>query len=127
MALYEVYKATSEYNYRKICRWYSREFHTPLDYVEMDLPKEKILMHYFECMIEKSLAAAQQDEMSANQWERLKKMILEPEAFEKEESSKEADDDEFLRQLKADLENETVKDSENFMLEPPIASGGEDL
>jgi succinate dehydrogenase flavin-adding protein (antitoxin of CptAB toxin-antitoxin module) len=36
---------------RYICRWYSKEFHTPLDQV-YDLPMEFILTNYFEAAVE---------------------------------------------------------------------------
>lgn len=43
--------------YRKICRWYSKEFNTPLDRVEWDLDYVHVLTHYYETvfgMMEKS-------------------------------------------------------------------------
>lgn len=36
-----------EFVYRRICRWYSKEFSTPLHMVE-GMPTETVLRHYFE-------------------------------------------------------------------------------
>lgn len=41
-----------QYFYRKVCRWYSTEFHTPLTEVEK-LPWDYILLHYYESSLEK--------------------------------------------------------------------------
>lgn len=42
-----VVKPDSRAFFRKICRWFSEKFNTPLPMTE-DMPKEYILEHYFE-------------------------------------------------------------------------------
>ena len=46
-----VKKKDNEYLLRFVCRWYSREFHTPLHLVE-NYPVEEVLQHFFECRYE---------------------------------------------------------------------------
>lgn len=40
-----------QYYYRKICRWYSKTFHTPLNQVEL-LPMDHVLTNYYESTME---------------------------------------------------------------------------
>lgn len=41
----------SDYQYRKVCRWYSKEFHTPLKDV-YEMPIEDVLLNYWEQLYE---------------------------------------------------------------------------
>ena len=50
-ALQAVLIGSEAYFYRRVCRWYSNEFHTPLKDVEI-LPYEHILQHYYENKLE---------------------------------------------------------------------------
>lgn len=50
-ALHAVMNGDSAYQVRRILRWYSREFHTPLHVVE-DLPLDDVIQVYFECEFE---------------------------------------------------------------------------
>jgi len=52
-ALEGILLKTPEYYYRKICRWYSKEFSTPLKGV-YDLPMDFVLEHYYESFLEKN-------------------------------------------------------------------------
>lgn len=52
VALRDVLGQRGDYVLRRIYRWYSKTFATPLHLVE-ELPLEWILQHYFECMWEK--------------------------------------------------------------------------
>jgi hypothetical protein len=49
LALAEVVRddASSQYSLRRVMRWYSKAFHTPLHVVE-ELPLHDVLMHYYE-------------------------------------------------------------------------------
>lgn len=47
ICLAKAYEPDSEFIYRRICRWYSKNFATPLREVE-NLPIEYVLQHYFE-------------------------------------------------------------------------------
>ena len=51
LALEAVYRNTPEYFYRKVCRYYSKNFNTPLHEVE-ELAFSKVLQHYFEDVLE---------------------------------------------------------------------------
>lgn len=50
-ALQSVMKSSAEYEIRKLFRWYSKTFHTPLKEVE-DLPLEQIVRDYWESQYE---------------------------------------------------------------------------
>jgi hypothetical protein len=53
LALKDVLTGTAEYQHRRILRWYSRTFATPLHDVEQ-LPLEYVLQHYYESFWEKA-------------------------------------------------------------------------
>jgi hypothetical protein len=46
-ALFDVANKTDLYFFRKVCRWYSNQFHTPLHITET-LPYPELLQHYYE-------------------------------------------------------------------------------
>lgn len=46
-----IFNPTDEYLQRKICRWYSKEFNTPLKDV-YSIPFDEILTHYYESKFE---------------------------------------------------------------------------
>lgn len=50
-AIQNVLSNNDEYFYRKICRWFSKEFSTPIKDVE-SLPWDYIITHYYESHIE---------------------------------------------------------------------------
>lgn len=50
-ALKAILKPDSDYFIRKVYRWYSKTFHTPL-LEAIDIPFEEVLVHYFECRYE---------------------------------------------------------------------------
>lgn len=53
-AMFHLLNETDIYFFRKVCRWYSEKFHTPL-HVVMDgntLPWDDILLHYYETQFE---------------------------------------------------------------------------
>lgn len=52
IALRDVLDQRGDFVLRRICRWYSKTFSTPLHEVE-EMPLEYVLQHYFECMWEK--------------------------------------------------------------------------
>jgi len=51
-ALFDVLNKSNAYFFRRIVRWYSTTFHTPLHIVE-SLPWYEILQHYYESQYEK--------------------------------------------------------------------------
>jgi hypothetical protein len=48
LALGNIEDPDGEAYYRKICRWYSKEFSTPLETVMYDIPERDVLLHYYE-------------------------------------------------------------------------------
>lgn len=90
-ALLDAMVGDFDFAYRRICRWFSSTFHTPLNEVE-DYPIEYVLKHYFECQFE-SMTKAQQKKVA--------KEITETKA-EKKRKKKEAKtktDDAFLERI----------------------------
>ena len=111
LAIHAVVEDTSDYALRKIMRWYSREFCTPLDAVE-SLPLEDILQHWFESQYEDREEAdlqaeidrllisedkltemkREEDAEDADQWE-FGREAVEAEASKKAEPAKEVRDE----------------------------------
>ena len=91
------------YVYRKICRWFSREFHTPLPQV-IKLPVEFVLQNYYEYQFE----SLQEEELF-----KIMRYHADPDYVETQKS----DDDEFFRQVQEEVEKvnkaKTVKLQEN--------------
>lgn len=61
-AMQAVTEGKSEYSLRRIRRWYSERFHTPLADAE-DIEDEVILQHYFEVHFEEMTEEERQDEI----------------------------------------------------------------
>jgi hypothetical protein len=85
--------------YRRVCRWYSKNFSTPLETVLNDLPEHDVLRHYFEDHYYELEQRAQSNDEAKKAYEELKNRILvdekeieeievEDEEWEKEELSK---------------------------------------
>lgn len=103
LAFRAVEKPDHEYILRHICRWYSRQFYTPLAEVE-DIPLETLLTHFFEVQVE---------EMSDEDREELRAKLCETRAErvarETEEAAKAVEDDEFLRMVQAEAKAQNAK------------------
>lgn len=101
----------SEYSIRKVFRWYSKEFFTPLHMVE-DLPLDEIMTHYYESHYEALEGQDVQEEIS--------QLMLTPEEVNKVQTGKELEamrEAQFLQSvekqaykagLRASLEKEVV-------------------
>ena len=109
-------KKDPSYTYRKICRWFSKEFNTSLPQV-IKLPVEFVLQNYyesqFESLPEKNLFNMMRHHADPDYVEDL-----------------EADDDEFIRQIEEEerlkeeakevkLKKELVKKQSNIEDNPP--------
>jgi hypothetical protein len=88
LALQGVLKPDWDAFRRKICRWYSHEFATPLKEVEDDLDFFEVLVHYFEAHFEQ---LNDQDRS-----EQIKLAIETPEERKKREIREDLEDQEFL-------------------------------
>jgi hypothetical protein len=75
--------------YRRLCRWFSAEFHTSIFEVEKR-PLEYLLVHYFEHKLEK---------MSKEDFIKYKRFLLHEEEILEEEE----EDEEFMEQLELEF------------------------
>lgn len=92
IALAAVLCPDGEYLLRKIARWYSREFHTPLHTVEADIPLDDLLRAYFEVKYE--------DMDLEDRDEELQQLVVPLQEREEQAVQAEADDDEFLEEAR---------------------------
>lgn len=112
LALEAVISPKEDYFLRKVQRWYSRQFYTPLPEVE-DLPIQDILLHYFECKYEDLKEA---DDTS--DW--INEMIYATETAEEKrkremtEESNEASDEDFLREVMQEEQAKKANKIENI-------------
>lgn len=118
IALRSVVKPDGDYFVRRICRWYSREFHTPLHEVE-ELPLDYVLTQYFESTFEDM----EEDERQ----ERIDK-LLEPEGKRREriyqEELEEMEMEEFARFTEEQAKLEAKEKNEqtlNVPIQPELA------
>jgi hypothetical protein len=95
-ALRDVFKGDSpDYILRRIYRWYSTTFHVPLPEVD-DISLDSILQHYFEHYFET---------LSGDKRLKEVKKLFEDEDIKKIDAEA-AEDEEFIKNLKIDLEKE---------------------
>jgi len=95
IALAKAQKPDYEYSYRKICRWYSREFSTPLQAV-YEMSEETVLMTYFEDVYERIVSDTDTDE-GVQRYEKLKDDILGK--SEEEDAQHEAEDAKWEQEM----------------------------
>jgi hypothetical protein len=82
-----------EYRIRKILRWYSKTFVTPLHIAE-ELPLEDILQHYYECNFEEMSEAERVDA--------VKQFCMTPEQRLAVKNAAEVKEEEFFKELEAE-------------------------
>lgn len=103
LALKSVLDPDVDYYYRKIFRWYSKEFHTPLHIVD-DLPLEDVLQAYYESRYED----VNNDDDSTKLMDELQELTeTEKERLRREmegDSKKVADDDYLSKVIKEEME-----------------------
>lgn len=100
LALHNVLKGNPEYYHRRICRWYSEKFATPLEHV-YDIPNDDIYLHYFECYFEGLNEAERQEE--------VKESLKTPEQVAQEEKDQilqSISDAEFFKKAQREAEQE---------------------
>lgn len=122
IALEEISEGTYDAFYRKTCRWYSRNFYTPLSQV-MEMADEELFRVYFEDSIQNVKS------MGEEKFLEYIKDVIDEEARNnspEEAAQEDADDDEWyeeeLRRLKeADdkkvTENESLAENPNLFKE----------
>jgi hypothetical protein len=92
--------------YRKICRWYSREFSTPLKEVEK-MSEFDVLLTYFEDKYEE-MATSPVEEVKKN-LEYIKEVLIFGEKILEE---KESEDDKWAAEMAEQLKHEQQKDKQ---------------
>lgn len=104
LAMQAARKPDGEAFLRRICRWYSQTFATPLHIVETEIPVEDVLMHFYEHKydhMEDEERDVEMDEILLTPEERKVKAATEAQA--------KADDDAFLAATIAEAEAAKVK------------------
>ena len=107
IALAAVESPTWKDQYRSICRWYSKEFHTPLNVVEFELDQLYVLMHYYEDSFERLYKS--DSEESQQRYEQIKQDALRSMMPEGELTQQEEEDDEWEAQMLKEIEEENRK------------------
>lgn len=93
--------------YREICRWYSREFSTPLHVVEQELDRLQILRHYYEDAFKKLKEST--DEQQMMRYAEIKENIVFGGLSEEEQAEIEAEDDEWEEQMLREIKEDEAK------------------
>lgn len=102
LALLSVLRPSWDSFRRKICRWYSEKFHTPLKEVEEDLDFFDVLLHYFEYSF---------DQLEDK--DRLEQLVLaieSPEERKRREVKEDLEEQEFLEQAIREEEEKNRKE-----------------
>lgn len=94
LAMAAVESPDGEYFIRRICRWYSQTFSTPLHFVESEIPIEDVLIHYFEWKYERMEDEERDIEVD--------ELMLTPDQREAKKKKTEAEDDAFLDMVKGE-------------------------
>ena len=89
-----VFNPTDDYLQRKICRWYSKEYNTPLHQV-LEMSFDNILTHYYESMFENMNSTQLYDNLIPHL----------PEIIEEQDT----EDEEFTQMLEKEQENQLKK------------------
>lgn len=111
--------------YRAICRWYSREFSTPLMTVENDLSILHVLLHYYETTFAK--LSASEDEQSQTNYEILKERILYGPKTEAELQEEQAEEDDWVKQMNQEIEQNRQEIEQNQAVEVQKVKDAESL
>jgi hypothetical protein len=124
LALQSVEDPTYEDFYRSVCRWFSKEFSTPLTEVQ-EMGDEYVLSHYYETMYAEVKDAT--GEQSAENYNALKASIL---LNEHEKTATEMDDEQWAKELNDELAKQTEKAMSSAMAEidehiKTVQQGGE--
>lgn len=94
LALHDVLTESEGFRLRSMHRWYSREFHEPLSFVESSVPLPKILQAFFEERFK---------DLEPDKLEEVKKLVLESDEQRAERLMKEdiqaANEEEFHKAL----------------------------
>lgn len=107
LALKAVLDPDEEYYVRRVFRWYSRNFHTPLHMVP-DLPLEEVLEAYYENVYEEVVAEDEPGKLE----EAIRELVETDEERQKREMAEAGNDivtEDFLRKIMAEEELKRLK------------------
>ena len=105
LALDAVENTTFDSFYRKVSRWYSKEFSTPLHIVE-SLDPIHVLQHYYEERFGEAYQPNDQNQMEI--YGRIKQAICFPDELDKIEQ----DDDDWVKEMQELIQKENEKKEE---------------
>lgn len=97
LALGNIEDPDGEAYYRRICRWYSREFSTPLDTVLNDIPEKDVLLHYYEDLYHNLYN--DESEEGQMRYIQLRDAILRTDKDVVEEEIQEEEDDDWANEM----------------------------
>lgn len=93
--------------YRKICRWYSKEFATPLHIVEVDLDHFQVLTHYYESSL--GTLYDSPNDGARERYEEIRNSIINGSVDEEEEEKINTEDDEWEAQMLEEIRRDEEK------------------
>ena len=125
MALAAVDDPSWTSQFRGICRWYSKEFSTPLHYVEENLTQYHVLRHYYEDSFKK--LSESQDDAQIERYEEIKNGIINPGEFEAEVSQREEEDDAWADQMIEDIKRDEEKRAKDKVIKTKAVDSAESL
>lgn len=110
LALNSVENPDWESSYRRICRWYSKEFSTPLKQVE-DMSEFHVLLTYFEDKYQEMANSSAED--AKKNYDSIKEaLLMKEETVEQAEQQKEMEDEIWAAQLAEEIKKEQEKDKQ---------------
>lgn len=110
LALNSVENPDWESSYRRICRWYSKEFSTPLKQVE-DMSEFHVLLTYFEDKYQEMANSSSED--AKKNYDSIKEaLLMKEEAVDRAEQQKEMEDEIWAAELAEEIKKEQEKDKQ---------------
>lgn len=120
LALQAVESLEWEPEYRRICRWYSTNFFTPLHIVENDLEEEYVIKHYFEHTLKQLYDKGQDPENTAkrDEWLKVRERIISlmDKEKQKEINQREDEDDSWAQELARQIQEEEKEKAKKIQL-----------
>ena len=107
LALAAIEDKTWEHQYRTICRWYSREFSTPLQVVEHDLNQIHVLTHYYEDSFERLHNS--DSEESQQRYSEIRESVMRTQMSEAEIEELDAEDNDWEQQMQEEIAENVAK------------------
>ena len=116
LALYEAEQESYNAFYDRICRWYSREFSTPLSDVEA-MSEEKVLKVYYQDIVAK--LSEDTSEEGKQHYEEFRKRVVNPDVVKKETDEDDAWEEEMNKKIE---QEQAAKPEEKSVPEPNLVA-----